>query len=290
MCSECKNIEQSDESDEHEYRMWVSQNCLALNTLNDLDYSVNQAYDPLHLPEMVAKIEERYPRFHGLFNQIKQEYCSARFMIYEGTQNSKFSPHFSDKDVFLINTLDYPVYGLNIEMVKSAYRTIYSLFDRIGYFLNEYYSLGLPQKRVSFGGVWGNKTNLIKRAETNYLLKALYWIKKDLYGNSVSDYKDHIDPVLNRTYKIRNIMEHRYLKILSYSNIFEEDSEIDELATSISIEEFHDLAINLLRTCREAVILLVMIINVEEKRKKDDFEGAFLPNMTLPEYEDDWKI
>lgn len=290
VCSECKNIEQSDESDEHEYRMWVSQNCLALNTLNDLDYSVNQAYDPLHLPEMVAKIEERYPRFHGLFNQIKQEYCSARFMIYEGTQNSKFSPHFSDKDVFLINTLDYPVYGLNIEMVKSAYRTIYSLFDRIGYFLNEYYSLGLPQKRVSFGGVWGNKTNLIKRAETNYLLKALYWIKKDLYGNSVSDYKDHIDPVLNRTYKIRNIMEHRYLKILSYSNIFEEDSEIDELATSISIEEFHDLAINLLRTCREAVILLVMIINVEEKRKKDDFEGAFLPNMTLPEYEDDWKI
>lgn len=290
LCSECSNDFKSDESNEYDYRTWVAQNCLALNTLNDLDYSVNQAYDPIHLPGMLADISERYPRFHGLFNQIKQEYCSARFMIYEGVQNSKWEPHFSDKNIFLINTLDYPVYGLNIEIVKSAYRTIYSLFDRIGYFLNEYYSLGLSQRQVSFGAIWGNRTNLIEIAESNYILKALYWIKKDLYGNSVSDYKDHIDPVLNRTYKIRNVMEHQYLKILSDTNFFQNDSKIDELATTISIEEFHDLAINLLRTCREAVILLVMLINVEEKRKKDDFEGVVLPNINLSEYKDDWKF
>ncbi|WP_313630517.1 LA2681 family HEPN domain-containing protein [Enterococcus devriesei] len=290
LCPECSNDFKSDGSNEYDYRTWVAQNCLALNTLNDLDYSVNQAYDPIHLPGMLANISERYPRFHGLFNQIKQEYCSARFMIYEGLQNPKWEPHFSDKDVFLINTLDYPVYGLNIEIVKSAYRTIYSLFDRIGYFLNEYYSLGLSQRKVSFGAIWGNSTNLIEIAESNYLLKALYWIKKDLYGNSVSDYKDHIDPMLNRTYKIRNIMEHQYLKILSDTNFFQDDSKIDELATSISIEEFHELAINLLRTCREAVILLVMLINVEEKRKKDDLEGSVLPDINLPEYKDEWKF
>lgn len=152
--------------------------CIALNTLNELDYSVNQAYDLIHLPGMLADISERYPRFHGLFNQIKQEYCSARFMIDEGLQNSNWAPHFSDKNVFLTNTLDYPVYGLNIEIVKSAYGKIYSLFDRIGYFLNEYYSLGLSQRQVSFGAIWGNRTNLIEVAESNYLLKSLYWIKK----------------------------------------------------------------------------------------------------------------
>ncbi|WP_175496505.1 hypothetical protein [Enterococcus casseliflavus] len=41
-------------------------------------------------------------------------------------------------------------------------------------------------------------------------IKSFLLDKKDLYGNSVSDYKDHIDPMLNRTYKIRNIMEHQY--------------------------------------------------------------------------------
>lgn len=290
--SEYKNKCSSEdlEDDELAYRKWFAQNCLALNTLNDIDYSLNQAYDPIHLPDMLVSLSEKHPRFHGLFNQIKQEYCSARFMIYEGIQNSNFEAHFSDKDVFLINTLDYPVYGLKIEMIKSAYRTIYALFDRIGFFLNEYYSLGLTHERVSFGAIWKNRTGLLEISESNYILKALYWIKKDLYGNSISDYKDYIDPILNKTYQIRNIMEHRYLKILSYDNLFSEDSKIDTLATPVSMAEFQDLAINLLRTCREAIILLVMLINVEEKKKHDEFDGVVLPNIPLSEYEDDWKI
>lgn len=274
---------------EYRYREWVAQNCLALNTLNDCDYSVKQAYDPIHLPNMLASVDEKYPRFHGLFNQIKQEYSSARFMIYEGIQNSDVHTHFSNKDVFLINTLDFPVYGLNIEMIKSAYRTTYSLFDRIGFFLNEYYYLGLTKRKVSFRTIWSKSTNLLEISESNYILKALYWIKKDLYGDSISDYKDYIDPTLNRAYQIRNVMEHRYLKILSYDNFFSEDSIIDELATLISMREFHDLAIALLRTCREMIILLSMLVNIEEKRKNKDFDGSILPSIHLSEYKDNWK-
>lgn len=276
------------ESKESDYRIWIAQECLALNTLNDLDYSIDQSYDPIHLPNMVAPISEVYPRFHGLFNQIKQEYCSARFMIYEGIENPKL--HFSDKQVFLVNTLDYPTYGLNIEMVKNAYRTIYSLFDRIGFFLNEYYSLGLPQRKVSFGAIWNKNSPLLQIAESNYILKALYWMKKDLYGNSISDYKDYIDPVLNRTYEIRNVMEHRYLKIISYTNLVSDKYKKDKLATIISEEEFHDLAINLLRTCRESIILLVMLINVEEKKKSTNSDGLIIPGRPLSEYKDDWKF
>lgn len=72
--------------------------------------------------------------------------------------------------------------------------------------------------------------------------------------------------------------------------MFQNDSKIDELVTSISIDEFHDLVINLLRTCREAVILLVMSIHVKEKRKKDDFEGSVLTYINLTEYKDEWKF
>jgi len=115
-------------------------------------------------------------------------------------------------------------------------------------------------------------------------------MKKDLYGNSISDYNNYMNPVLNRTYEIRNVMEHRYLKILSYTNIVSEEYKIDKLATIFSVEEFHDLAVNLLRACREAIILLVMLINVEEKRKSTNSEGLIIPGRPLPEYKDDWKL
>lgn len=166
----------------------------------------------------------------------------------------------------MVDTLDYPVRCFNIELTKSAYRTIYSLFNRIGYFLNDYYDLGLSKRKVSFGSVWGKKTNLLDISQSNYLLKALYWIKKDLYGNSISEYKAHIDPIFNKTYKIRNVMEHQYLKILSYDDFDEYEQSIDELATIISLNEFNELLIDLLRTCREAIILFGTLVNIEEKK------------------------
>ncbi|MDX5595492.1 LA2681 family HEPN domain-containing protein [Pseudovibrio sp. SPO723] len=39
--------------------------------------------------------------------------------------------HFSDKDVALYNTLDYPSYALAVEKARLAYRMEYSLFDKI---------------------------------------------------------------------------------------------------------------------------------------------------------------
>lgn len=64
----------------------------------------------------------------------------------------------------------------------------------------------------------------------------------------------------------------------------------DELAFVITIEEFHDLAINLLRTCREAIILLVMAINIEEKRKYEELGEKFIPSISLSSYDDEWKF
>ena len=253
-----------------------------------MDYSLDISYDPIHLPNMLASFEEKHPCYHGLFNQIKQEYCSSRYMIYDGIFNSKY--HFSDAEVYLVNTLDYPVYSYNIEKVKSAYRTIYSLFDRIAFFLNEYFSLGIAKDRVSFGAVWRKNSRLHEIAASNYLLSALHWIKKDLYKNSVSEYKEYIDPILHRTYEIRNVMEHRYLKILDNSFHIDDKQDIDNLAFVITIEEFHELAINLLRTCREAIILLVMAINIEEKRKYEELGEKFIPSISLSSYDDEWKF
>jgi hypothetical protein len=44
------------------------------------------------------------PSLVGFFNQIKQEYVSARWSLYGGTHSSSRA-HFSDRDVTLTNTL-----------------------------------------------------------------------------------------------------------------------------------------------------------------------------------------
>jgi HEPN superfamily protein len=83
---------------------------------------------------------------------MKQEFVSARWMLYEGLHATRV--HFSDRDVTLLNTLDYPTLGLPIEQVKAAYRIAYSLLDKIAYFLNDYAKLGMNARQVYFKTVW----------------------------------------------------------------------------------------------------------------------------------------
>ena len=85
-------------------------------------------------------------------------------------------------------------------------------------------------------------------------------------------------------------MEHRYLKILDNTFHIDDKQNIDKLAFVITIEEFHELAINLLRTCREAIILLVMAINIEEKKKYEELSEKFIPSISLFSYDDEWKF
>ena len=65
---------------EDRYSNWKVVNSLALNTLNDYDKREERENDSLHLPNMVMSVNETKPIYHGLFNQIKQEYCAARYL------------------------------------------------------------------------------------------------------------------------------------------------------------------------------------------------------------------
>lgn len=121
--------------EERLYREWAVENCLFLNTLNDLPVpEMCFATDVLQLPSMVVSIDAK-PIFHGMFNQIKQEYLYARYQYYSSLQFRE-EVHFADKDTHLINFADYPQYGIRIEQIKSAFKILYGLFDKIAYFLN----------------------------------------------------------------------------------------------------------------------------------------------------------
>jgi hypothetical protein len=95
-------------------------------------------------PSIVTRLDEG-PSVFGFFNQLKQEFVSARFLHFEGTDDTRIA--HADRDVYQYNTLDYPTYTWAAEKVKAAFRIVCSLFDKIPYLLNNYFRLGIPERK-----------------------------------------------------------------------------------------------------------------------------------------------
>jgi hypothetical protein len=68
---------------EKQYRRWCLANRLFLNPLNDLGPHTVAARDTMTLPDFTTKLQEP-PSLVGFFNQMKQEFVSARWMFYDG--------------------------------------------------------------------------------------------------------------------------------------------------------------------------------------------------------------
>lgn len=279
---------------EREYRDWCLSKRLFLNPLNDIGPVQIAACDVLSCPSIVAKIGEG-PRFHDFMNQIKQEYCSARWLVYNA--GSELSSHFSDRDVVLYNTLDYPSYGLRTEELKLSFRALYSLFDKIAFFLNAYLDLGVAERDVSFRGLWYVEQKRTKgvrpefTARENWPMRGLFWLGKDLYEDS-DGFREVLDPAARRLSEIRNHLEHKYLKLHSElwggpgSSVF-----ADSLAVSLRRDEFEEMTMHLLKMARASIIYLVLGIHREEGiRTAMRDPCAITPPMSLDIWEDDWKL
>ena len=130
-------------NDEINYRNWCSDNKLFINPLNDIYKNEIVEHDYLFTPTITLKHDEK-PIYQSIFNQIKQEFVTARFFFYESLAFNE--PHYSDKDVTLMDLHDYSVYSIHIEKVKMAFRMCYSIFDKIAYLLNLYLDLNHSEK------------------------------------------------------------------------------------------------------------------------------------------------
>lgn len=278
---------------EKQYRRWCLKQRAFLNPLNELGEVSVAAQDVLSCPSVVAGIGEG-PRFHDYMNQINQEYCSARWLIYEATHEN--APHLSDRDVRLYNTLDYPSYGLRTEQLKLAFRGLYSLFDKVAFFLNAYLGLGVPEKRVSMRGLWYIKQDRKRgirpefSARHNWMMRGLFWLTKDLYEDTPG-FRKALDPLARQMADVRNQLEHKYLKL--HGDLWAgPDSSFftDSLAMSLPRDEFEKMTLHLLRMVRSAIIQLALSVNREEQlRAEKRGPDAITPPMFLDSWEDDWK-
>jgi len=276
---------------ERRYRLWCLGNQLFLNPLNDLMQASHAASDSLSCPPVLVSIDSA-PYFVAAFDQLKQEFVSARYLYYEGLTGH--SPSFSDARVLLHNTMDYPAYGLRTEEQKSAYRIAYSLFDKVALFLNAYIDLQIAPDRVSFRKLWYNQSDGKKRRlaitfsdRANWSLRGLFWLSKDLFEEDV--FGEVLEPDAQGLHEIRNYLEHRFLRLNRESGASMPGDIPKGLIKSVTATDFEAKTLKLLKLARAALIYLALSVWREEQVRSKGTASAEILTTNLEPFEDDWK-
>ncbi|MFO0890951.1 MAG: LA2681 family HEPN domain-containing protein [Isosphaeraceae bacterium] len=254
------------------YRSWSLENRLFLNPLNDITRIPRAACDVLHLPAFTARPEHGFLLL-GLVNQMKLEFAVARLLLFEGITSSE--DRFADKELLLADTLDYPALTIGVEKMRAAFRSVYSIFDKIGFFLNFYLGLGIPASEVNFRRLWLETQKRSKKlradfeSRPNWPLRGLYWLSRDLQAHKADN--NAIDPDAKDLARIRNHIEHCYLRIHNEgwvaSGRGQGGEATDGSSYSIDRGDFTLRAIRLLKLARSALIYLVFSVYAEEAKR-----------------------
>lgn len=217
-------------SSEHEsYLKWCGDNRLFINDLDDVTTSEIAYQDVLALPSITRKFNNTLSiseelAYHGNFDELKDEYCYARYLVF----TAKDIPH-DQIDLFNsenshVNDMTYTITNLKSHHYKSAFKTLYSLFDKIAYFIHRFFDLNTIDNdhKISFDSIFRDlsvrgkwEPNKKLKDSENHFLHALFYILKD-----IRDVKEQtpvsrwLDPDALAFSKVRNAIEHRSLKIV----------------------------------------------------------------------------
>lgn len=268
------------------YRRWCLDHRLFLCPLNDLGPHLAGATDDLMLPALFEGLDDRPdghlpPPILGLFNQMKQEYVSARYMLFEGMSSVRI--HFSDRSVALTDTLDYPLYSLASERIRAAFRIAYSLLDKVAFLVDRYWRLGKVPARISFKNVWmvENKRRLLPQFEEreNLPLRGLFWLSKELFDDQL---KQTTAADARELHVIRNALEHTYLRVTEgWAKPFTIEGAGHELGIAIGSDELEAKALRIMRMARSALFYVSFAIGIEERAKERDHPGVLIGSMPL---------
>ncbi|GGA95779.1 LA2681 family HEPN domain-containing protein [Mucilaginibacter rubeus] len=281
---ELDNYDMGDDEELNKYRLWCLSNTLFINPLNDLGPHRIACHDCLNLPTVTLPAN-RPPVCLNLFNQIKQEYATARYSYY--TSASKGLIHFSDLDTPLVETMEMVRYSYYVEQLKIAFRLSYSILDKIAYLLNDYMGLNIELNKVSFRSLWYiNKKRLQAPFEEskNWALRGLFWLSKDLYEKD-SDFDTVLEPDAKEIAAIRNYIEHKGFKVVSDTPEFSDGFKEPDISYSISRSAFEQKTMKLLKLTRAAIMYSAIAISHEESVKEFDKTRSLpIGSATIPAY------
>ncbi|MBD2795881.1 hypothetical protein ID856_04930 [Xenorhabdus sp. 18] len=212
------------------YLEWCAKNRLFLNDLNDAcEYQITYE-DVFALPSFIQSINSSLTMheelsYHSNYDELKNDYCYARYLIYSSKDIPDDAPHIFNSTYQHVEDMTYSINNLKVAQYKSAFRTVYSLFDKIAYLINHFFDLNhiKHDKKINIDNLFRDftgKNNEWKphkklKDSDNHFIHALFYILKDIrkVGNSDSVTK-WLDPNAVAFAEIRNAIEHRSLKIV----------------------------------------------------------------------------
>lgn len=260
---------QVDNQDEADYRNYLLLFRLFLEPCLDILSDPCFAVDSINLP-FEAPYSDREKEFIGLFNQIKQEYNLARFLWYKISTEETYA-HYSDQELDLVDTGDFSDHSLRESLLRTAFKTAYSLFDRIGFFINQYFEIGLTDTKVSFKNIWKEKLvdgngqvyftvpkPIMSTHSDNPLVQAMYWLQKDFYERKEINVTT---PHAERIFQMRNDIEHNCLRTGTQSY----NTSFTKYTTDGKIESN---TFRLLKLARELIIYLCLAVKFDRKKIK----------------------
>jgi len=241
-------------------------NKLYLNICNFCQRCDAAIGDTAVIKKMIVPVDkDSYLHFSAYLNQIKQDYVTARFLLvlskYKGLDLD-----FADKYVRIINTLDYSLHNIYVQLVKTSFKVFYDILDKIACFINDYLELGISETKINFHNVWysDRKTKRVRRKikdTRSFCLNALFDIHREFERAGPHE----------KLRDIRNALTHRFVSI----TMFQQDE--GNLTEEIFIEQTLELA----RIVRNAIIYLLQFVYVEENRKEAKTKGILLPRFAL---------
>lgn len=212
------------------YLEWCASKRLFLNDLNDAcEYPITYQ-DVFGLPSFIRSLNSSLTMseelsYHGNYDELKNDYCYARYLIFSSKNIPDDTPHMFNSTYQHVEDMTYSINNLKVAQYKSAFRIVYSIFDKVAYLISRFFDLNdlKHDKKISIDNLFrdftgnNNKWKPHKKLKDsdNHFIHALFYILKDIrkVGDSDSATK-WLDPNAVAFAEIRNAMEHRSLKIV----------------------------------------------------------------------------
>lgn len=276
------------EAEESSYRNWCLENHLFLTPLNDvIECESAFAHDPLTITrytvivkkdELSSEREMNPPRWFAMLNQLKEEYIYARYLCYDGSEKIK-ELHYADKNVKLtLSDFDYVNYSIRLEQLKSAFRLLFSVFDKVAFFVNDFWNMGYGERKADAYRVF-LADNFPK---SNVALNALYWS----YSEFIKYFWPNEEASERDLSTLRNALEHKFVKIHEYPHDYKFQIAGDNFY-HISEQTLIEQSIRLLELARECIMYLVYAIDIEESKKEKSDKAV---SLQIVDFDDEWKL
>jgi hypothetical protein len=208
-----------------------------------------------------------FNRLARYFNQAKEDYAIARYLIVEALHPTPSRQRVSEKTQYA-DLLEYADYGLNAGLLKTAFIAAYNILDKIAVFLK--WELALPEGEslVSFRRIWypnrratNLRTEFMRKDDSN--LYALYDIAIDLGKEDLH----HLNTV-------RHAITHRHLVVHEWFLMVGEHSDENE---HILFDDLVGYGVEILQLIKAALIYLASYLNQEHSRKMKESQGFVAP-------------